>query len=125
MCIRDSVIDSTQVVASIHQNHDHGHHIGGAEGLGTGVEAQRNREMVGGKQYFFTIRDRTHVLTPQRLKRPRDLWKVWRSLRTAPVIPPDLPLPVNLVIKCLNWYIDTFRDLAIKIRNARSIVSRA
>ena len=123
--MKADVIDSTQVVASIRQNHDYNHHAGGVVGLGTGVEAQRNREMVGGKQYFFTIRDRTHVLTPQRLKRSLDFWKVWRGLRTAPVIHPDLPLPVNLVIKGLNWYIDTFRDLAIKIRNARSIVSRA
>jgi hypothetical protein len=123
--MKADVIDSTQVVASIHQNHDHNHYSGGRVGLGTGVEAQLNRELVGGKQYFFTIRDRTHVLTPQRLKRSLDFWKVWRGLRTAPVIYPNLPLPLNLVVKGLNGSIDALRDLAIKVRNARSIVSRA
>jgi len=123
--MKADVIDSTQVVASIHQNHDHGHHAGGVVGLGTGVEAQRNREMVGGKQYFFTIRDRTHVLTPQRLKRSRDFWKVWRGLRTAPVIYQDLPLPLNLVITGLNGSIDALRDLAIKVRDARSVASKS
>jgi len=123
--MKADVIDSTQVVASIHQNHDYNHYAEGRVGLGTGVEAQLNRELVGGKRYFFTIRDRTHVLTPQRLKRPLDFWKVWRGLRTAPVIYPNLPLPLNLVIKGLNGSIDALRDLAIKVRNARSIVSRA
>jgi len=119
------VIDSTQVVTSIHQSHDYGHHAGGVVGLGTGVEAQRNREMVGGKKYFFTIRDRTHILTPQDMKKSRDIWRMWRGLRTAPVIHPDLPTPVNLVVKGLNGFIDVSRDLAIKARDAKSLVRRA
>lgn len=123
--VKADVIDSTQVVASIHQNHDYGHYAGGVAGLGTGVEAQRNRELVGGKRYFFTIRDRTHVLTQKRLKRSRGFWKVWRGLRTAPVIYQDLPMPLPLVIKGLNGSIDALRDLAIKVRNSCSVVGRA
>jgi hypothetical protein len=123
--MKADVIDSTQVVNSVHQNHDYRHHAGGVVGLGTGIEAQRNREMVGGKRYFFTIRDRTHILTPQRLKKSRDLWNVWRGLRTAPVIHPDLPILLNLLINGVNQTIDVIRDLAIKARNARSLVTRA
>ena len=111
------VIDSTKTVTSIHQNHGYGHHVGGVVGLGTGVEAQRNREMVGGKKYFFTIRDRTHILLPEGMKKPRDFWWVWRSLRTAPIIHPDLPLPIRFFIHGFNGFIDASRDLAIKARD--------
>ena len=115
------LIDSTQVVASIHQDHDYGHFVDGVVGLGTGLEAQRNRELVGGKRYFFTIRDRTHILTPQTLKKSRDIWTIWRGIRTAPVIHPNMPWPLNMVITGLNGTIDAGRDLIIKVRDLRSV----
>lgn len=113
------VIDSTQVVTSIHQNHDYEHHAGGVVGLGTGLEAQRNREMAGGKRYFFTIRDRTHVLTSDRLEKARDIWWIWRGLRTSSVLYSDLNTPLSVAVRGLNWFIDNVRDLAIKTRDAR------
>ena len=64
------LIDATKVVVSVHQNHDYSHHPQGEVGVGRGIEAQRNREMIGGKPYFFIIKDRTHVLTRKGLERP-------------------------------------------------------
>jgi hypothetical protein len=113
-----NLIDCTRMVTSIHQNHDYTHVAGGVVGLGNGIEAQRNRQMVGGKPYFFTIRDRTHILTTKGLKRSRDGWTVWRGIRTASVLHPAMPWPLKLAVKALNSPIDVGRDLMIKARDA-------
>ena len=113
------LIDATSVVKSVHQNHDYSHHPDGERGVGTGLEAQRNREMVGGKPYFFTIRDRTHILTHDKMKRARDGWRLWRGIRTAQVLPLSAPLPVKLMVKALNNIINGIRDalvLAARVR---------
>lgn len=109
------LIDATEVIVSVHQNHDYSHHPGGLLGVGTGVESQRNREMVGGKSYFFIIKDRTHVLTMERLKRVRDLWWLWRSLRTASALHPSAFLPLRLGLKAVNGAIDGGRLLAARL----------
>ena len=105
---------------SIHQNHNYSHHPEGLIGVGTGVEAQRNRELAGGKPYFFTIRDRTHVLTQEQFKRARDIWKLWRTLRTSPVLYPDMPIPLKFASISLNGVIDVFRDFIIMARRLKS-----
>ena len=111
------LIDSTKAVVSIHQDHDYAHHPGGIQGIGISVEAERNRELVGGKSHFFVIRDRTHVLTANDFRRSRDGWWAWRSLRTSKVLHPSLPLPVRLGANGLNGAIDLTRDAVIKVRN--------
>jgi len=116
--MKADLIDSTRVVTSIHQNHDYAHYTGGIVGLGTGIEAQRNRELAGGKPYFFTIRDRTHILTPHGLRRSRDGWTIWRGIRTALVLHPAMPWPLRLAMKGLNSPVDIGRDLLIRARNA-------
>jgi len=79
------LIDATKVVMSVHQNHEYSHHPDGELGIGKSIEAQRNREMVGGKPYFFIIKDRTHILTPKGLKRARDVWWLWRECCLFPL----------------------------------------
>lgn len=100
------LIDATKVVVSVHQEHDYSHHPGGLRGIGEGVEAQRNREMVGGRPYFFIIKDRTHILTEKGLRRSLDGWRLWRGLRTARVLYPSAPLPARLVVGFINTGID-------------------
>jgi hypothetical protein len=56
------VVDATQVVLAIHQNHDYSHHAGGQEGLWQDVEAQQNYALLG-KGHFATIDNATHRLT--------------------------------------------------------------
>lgn len=115
------LIDSTKAVVSIHQLHDHSHHPEGSKGIGSSVEAQRNREMVGGRPYFFIIKDRTHVLTASRFYKPKDGWWAWRSLRTSAVLHPDMPFPIKIGSKGINGTID--RALAILI-NGRNLIRR-
>lgn len=109
------LIDSTEVVISVHQNHDYSHHPQGAEGIGISVEAQRNRELVGGKPYFFTIRDRTHFLTKKGLKCARDVWWLWRWLRSAQVLSGDGNSFVTPLLEAFNKTINLGRDIALRV----------
>ena len=114
------LIDATSAVVSVHQNHDYSHFAGGQQAIGISVEAQRNRELVGGKPYFFTIRDRTHILTDKGLTRSRDGWRLWRGIRTAQVLPLSAPLPVRLLVKTLNIAINAGRDtILVFVRRLR------
>jgi hypothetical protein len=61
------VVDATQVVLAIHQNHDYAHHPGGQKGLWQDVEAQQNYALLG-KGHFATIDNATHRLTPNGLR---------------------------------------------------------
>ena len=109
------LIDATDTIVSVHQNHDYSHHPDGLRGIGTGVEAQRNRELVGGKSYFFIIKDRTHVLTPRSLERVRDLWWIWRSIRTFSVLHPSAFFPLRIGLKAVNGAIDGARQLGKRL----------
>jgi hypothetical protein len=56
------VVDVTQVVMAVHQDHDYSHHPDGQRGVFKGVEAQRNYRIVGGLQNALTVQDATHIL---------------------------------------------------------------
>jgi hypothetical protein len=61
------VVDVTQVVLAIHQNHDYSHHPGGQSGLWQDVEAHQNYALLG-KGHFATIDNATHRLTSNGLR---------------------------------------------------------
>jgi hypothetical protein len=63
-----SIIDASERVMAVHQNHDYSHHTGGKNGLYSGVEAQRNRQLKGGWHHFFTLDDASHHLTSSGIK---------------------------------------------------------
>ena len=65
--MRVPVVDATQVVMAIHQNHDYSHHSGGQAGLWQDVEARQNYALLG-KGHFATIDNATHMLTPNGLR---------------------------------------------------------
>ncbi len=60
------VVDVTEVVLAIHQNHDYSHHPGGQKGLWQDVEAQQNHALLAG--HFATIDNATHRLSPDGLR---------------------------------------------------------
>ena len=93
------VIDATEVITVVHQNHDFTHitavkaNAGQAERKG--IEGKRNRELMGGDRYVFGLLDATHRLTPTSLKstmtmNPRYL--THRILRLPEVHPHWIPL---------------------------------
>lgn len=77
------VVDCSAAVTAIHQNHGYGYHPGGARGVWTDEQAERNYELAGGPWHLYTIDDATHIL-----RRDREEWNLkrlwapyWRLLR--------------------------------------------
>jgi hypothetical protein len=62
------VIDVSDAVLAVHQNHDYGYHPQGKQGVFCGVEAVRNYELAGGWRHLRTIADATEVLGKDALK---------------------------------------------------------
>jgi hypothetical protein len=64
------VIDATQVVTAIHQNHDY-HHVPQRRGESwEGPEADTNRALMGGPEFVLTILDATYILTEDEFAPP-------------------------------------------------------
>jgi hypothetical protein len=68
---RDSgrpVVDASDVVIVVHQNHDYHYHPQGKQGVFHGEEAGRNHELAGGWRHLRTIADADEVLREDGLK---------------------------------------------------------
>lgn len=61
------VVDASQVVVAIHQNHDYAHHPEGEKGIYHGEEALQNFALMQGGRYA-TLDNATHRLTPSGLR---------------------------------------------------------
>jgi hypothetical protein len=81
-----AVIDATNVLEVIHQNHGYGHHPQGWKGVWEGPEAIRNTELAGGLAHYFTIEDATHLLTDRGLHPALDRAHLRRSWRVLPAL---------------------------------------
>ena len=79
------VVDASEAVMAIHQNHDYGYHPAGKAGVWTDALAQRNYALAGGRWHLRTIDDATHVLGPAGLREnpARRKRAAARVLRTA------------------------------------------
>ena len=75
------VVDATEVVLAIHQNHDYSHHPGGQKGLWQDVEARQNAELMDG--HFATIDNATHRLTPAGMRPNYYHWVAQARRRSA------------------------------------------
>lgn len=65
------VVDVSDAVLAVHQNHDYGYHPHGKDGVFCGVEAGRNYELAGGWRHLRTIADATEVLSQNSLRANR------------------------------------------------------
>jgi len=113
------VIDATEVVTIVHQNHDYGRFQTGGnkseQGERKGIEGMRNRELLGGECYAFSLLDATHLLTPAGLKPTLTLsvrYLAHRILR-LPEMHPRL-IPLVQIIKGLRLIV--FRTAALRRR---------
>jgi hypothetical protein len=57
------VVDATQVVMPIHQNHDYAHVENGEQGTWEGPEAERNMSLAGGWSHLCTVDNANRLLT--------------------------------------------------------------
>ena len=69
-----SVVDASQVVKAVHQNHDYSCHPEGEKGAREGPEFKRNRALVGSWRHLNTIEDATHVLEANGIRRTYRHW---------------------------------------------------
>ena len=95
-----AVVDVTEVVLAIHQNHSYSHYTGGRDAMLEGEEARRNcrlgcetdpRDFDNGLywRYFYTIDDATHVLTRDDIKPTRR--HTWKMVKRTLGNPRSLP----------------------------------
>lgn len=56
------LIDASEVVCAVHQNHDYGYHPEGEKGVWEGEEAQENYSLLEGKRKFRTLENATDLL---------------------------------------------------------------
>jgi hypothetical protein len=89
-----AVVDATNVVMAVHQNHDYGD-FGSKEAVWNGPEAQQNRELLAGR--YFALGDATHLLMPDGLRFAWSLDKMPWHLRQIAIL--FLPLPVQSAIR--------------------------
>lgn len=64
------VIDATEMVTVIHQNHDYSHSPYGRKGKVAGPETQKNLKLAGGFSNMCTLRDADWILTASGLTKP-------------------------------------------------------
>jgi hypothetical protein len=69
-----AVVDASEVVTAIHQNHDYGYHPAGARGVWTDEQARENYRLAGGRWHLLTIDDATHILGADG---ERGNWRRW------------------------------------------------
>jgi hypothetical protein len=93
------VINASEVITAVHQNHDYSHHPQGKKGVWEGPEAERNRELMGGWRHCFTLSDASHKLisaglelnlTKERVirvlwRRVMVRWSLWALTKTFPL----------------------------------------
>jgi hypothetical protein len=83
-----AVVDVSEVVCAIHQNHDYGYHPQGFAGVWQDEEAQRNRELMLKDTRPATIEDARFRLTEKGVVANRMAWlapakRRWRSVGKA------------------------------------------
>lgn len=69
-----AVVDVSEVVCAVHQNHDYGYHPQGWTGVWQDEEAQRNYELASRETRLRTIEDATYRLTAWGVQANRLYW---------------------------------------------------
>ena len=84
------VVDATEVVTAVHQNHGYEHLRGGQREVYDGAEARRNHELVGDDFVPLTIEDATFTLGASGSRRALQLRHLWRRAALWPALSPRL-----------------------------------
>lgn len=83
-----AVVDVSDVVCAVHQNHDYGYHAKGIEGVWNDEDARRNHELAAADCRLGTIEDAPYRLTAAGLEKQRFYWlapakRKWRLVSKA------------------------------------------
>jgi len=91
------VIDATQAVTVIHQNHDYSHLPPSMPDAWKGPEASKNMELAGGYELLCTVEDATHSIVNGVVKRQSGWKHVHRRLKKFPILHPQHRLLSRIV----------------------------
>lgn len=69
MQLKATVVDASDTVIAVHQNHDYGYHPNGKHGVWEDLESRRNLELGGGYGHLRSIRSASFRLKPTGLRR--------------------------------------------------------
>jgi hypothetical protein len=101
--LKMQVIDATEAVTVIHQNHNYAHIAGGVTPASfEGPEATQNRDLMGGDNYSFNLRDATHWLLGNSIKRAMDFPHLQYRLERQPVLEPSLGVMAKIGLRLLS-----------------------
>jgi len=103
------VIDATNIITAIHQNHGYDFHPGGEVAITGGVEVRRNFDLAGGQDHVFTLRDATHALSSSAVKLILTSERLRRHIDTLGIVYPRL-LPG---MKVLSRFIKKVKSLRL------------
>lgn len=67
--LKTSLVDATNAITAVHQNHDYSHIAGSKRGYSKGPEGKNNLRL-GGEAHLFTIRDADFIITGNGLEKP-------------------------------------------------------
>jgi hypothetical protein len=91
------VVDATDAILAIHQNHDYGHIAGGEAAALRGVETERNWQMLGPDFLALSIEDATWTLGTSGAAPAREPRRMLRRLLLWPALSPRLKVSVRIV----------------------------
>lgn len=95
-----AVIDASEVVLAVHQNHDYSYSSAVTTSSQKEQEIEYNRLLCGGDERIFTLYDATYKLTPSGLRWATDRWRAYLS--RVPVFYPHLAGPARLAQQALE-----------------------
>jgi hypothetical protein len=92
------VIDATNVITVVHQNHGYEHVPQSVDGTYNGPEGNRNLDLAGGASHVFLLQDANRILTPQGLKRPKlTIARLRRQMNILLILHPRLRTVVEYI----------------------------
>jgi hypothetical protein len=111
-----TVVDVSDVVCAVHQNHDYGYHPKGMEGVWKDLEAHRNLELMRMDTKPATIEDAAYRLTSRGLETNRFYWMApvkrrWRIVSRK----------VRGAVRSAMWH--PFLDATRRLRHALGLKS--
>lgn len=83
-----AVIDATRDILAVHQNHGYGRDAVDSNWVWKGPQAERNLELAGGLDHYFTIEDATHRLEGGKVRPTLDRGHLSRRWKTLPMLWP-------------------------------------
>jgi hypothetical protein len=120
------LIDATEAIMAVHQNHDYNHHPEGRQGVFSGEEAAHNLHLLGGKHYTYFMLDLANwQITPEGLRQPAFTWqRLDRQLDMLPLARPRLKPIAGMLLNLLRQG-NQLRAVTSKVRGIPArIISR-